>query len=269
MLIWLLLKLLIVILFLVMFLRGARVVWGIGLVTVTTALLLDAFLGTFGDPLRAELGFFFYVLAGTLFAGAALWLWGVLRPLLGDAPAGKAVVPRFVPLEVPDAGPDRPARDPYAGTAFDRQMLFEQIRYRLGPDDVLDLIYDLGLNENDMIAPFQPASAAIVTIMDAAEEGSKTTELALAVERILTPPNPDHLPRLEKIDVSSPPTVLRHYLLAEYELPEVRRLARRLGVDPEQLGDDKRRVVRNLLLYADRRSQRDDLVKLLKNRETG
>ena len=261
---WLILKLLVVLFFLVMFLRGQRVVWGIGLVTVTTALLLDAFLGTFGDSLRSQLGFFFYVIAGGLFAGAAAWLWGLLRPLVGGAPAAAGVVTRFAPVDVPEELPERSGGDPYAGTAFDRQMLFEQIRYRFGPDDILDLIFDLGLNENDIIAPFQPASAAIVPIMDAAEEAGKSTDLALAVERILTPPPSDHLPRLEKLSADSPPTVLRHVLLAEYELRDVQRLARRLGVDPALLGGEKRVAVRNLLLYADRRSRLGELVELVK-----
>lgn len=260
---WLVLKLLVVLFFLVMFLRGQRLIWGIGLITVTSALLLDAFLGTFGDTLRSELGFFFYIIAGALFAGAAAWLWGLLRPLVGGEPAGAGLVPRFAPVDIPEELPRREGGDPYAGTAFDRQMLFEQIRYRFGPDDILDLIFDLGLNENDMIAPYQPASAAIVPIMDAAEEAGKSTELALAVERILTPPPADHLPRLEKLSADSPPTVLRHFLLAEYELNDVRRLARRLGVDPALLGDGKRVAVRNLLLYVDRRSRIGELVELL------
>ena len=74
------LKLLVVLLFLVRFLRRPSVVWGIGLLTVTTAVLLDTLLGTFDrDALLAELGFFFYVIAGALLAGAAAWvvgLWG-------------------------------------------------------------------------------------------------------------------------------------------------------------------------------------------------
>ena len=49
------LKLLIVLIFLVKFLRRPSVVWGIGLLTVTTAVLLDTLLGTFDrDALLAE-----------------------------------------------------------------------------------------------------------------------------------------------------------------------------------------------------------------------
>ncbi|MCO5180917.1 MAG: hypothetical protein M9896_12815, partial [Candidatus Promineofilum sp.] len=83
------LKLLVVLIFLIMFIRRPSVVWGIGLLTVTTAVLLDTLLGTFNrDELLAELGFFFYVISGVLLAGAAAWFWGVVRPWLpGDASA--------------------------------------------------------------------------------------------------------------------------------------------------------------------------------------
>ena len=77
------LKLLIVLIFLVKFLRRPSVVWGIGLLTVTTAVLLDTLLGTFDrDALLGELGFFFYIIAGALLAGSAAWFWGVVRPWL-------------------------------------------------------------------------------------------------------------------------------------------------------------------------------------------
>jgi hypothetical protein len=78
------LKLLIVLAFLIIFIRRPSVVWGIGLLTVTTAALLDTLLGTFNrEELLAELGFFFYVISGVLLAGAATWFWGVVQPLLG------------------------------------------------------------------------------------------------------------------------------------------------------------------------------------------
>ena len=52
------LKLLVVLVFLAKFLRRPSLVWGIGLLTVTTAVLLDTLLGTFDrDALLAEMGF--------------------------------------------------------------------------------------------------------------------------------------------------------------------------------------------------------------------
>ena len=63
----LILKLLIVAVFLVMFLRKPTLTWGVGLLCVTTAVLLDTLLGTFDTmALLAEMGFFFYVIAGVL-----------------------------------------------------------------------------------------------------------------------------------------------------------------------------------------------------------
>lgn len=52
------LKLLVVLFFLIMFIRRPSAVWGIGLLTVTTAALLDTLLGTFNrEEMLAELGF--------------------------------------------------------------------------------------------------------------------------------------------------------------------------------------------------------------------
>ena len=262
---FLILKLLVVAFFLVMFIRGSRLVWGIGLLVVTTALLLDALLGTFGqDAVAEELGFFYFLITGVLFAGAAAWMWGVLRPILTpdvgsvDGQHAGAGGSRAVALRRA-AGEDH-----YAGTAFDRRMLYDQIRYRFGPEDVLDLIFDLRLNENDMVHPARSLSETIINVMDAAEEAGMTTELALAVERILTPPPSDHLPRLEKLSQDSPPTVLRHFLLASYGLGELRQMAAALGLDWEQLGDGgKKGVARGMLLYLDRRNRLQELIALL------
>ena len=84
---WLLaLKLVVIVIFLIMFLRRPSVTWGAGLLSVTTAVLLDALLGTFnGEALRAELGFFYFIIAGSLFGGATLWLWGLLLPYVNPA----------------------------------------------------------------------------------------------------------------------------------------------------------------------------------------
>ena len=72
-------KIVLVAFFLLMFLRSNRLVWGVGLLTVTTAILLDTLLSTFSqEEILAQLGFFFYVIVGGLVAGAAIWLWGLL-----------------------------------------------------------------------------------------------------------------------------------------------------------------------------------------------
>ena len=258
-------KIVVVIFFLAMFLYRANLVWAIGLLTVTSALLLDSFLGAFGrEQLEGELGFFFYVVGGVLFAGAALWLWGVLRPAVAaitgvsDAPVRRV------------ARPGRPAPAPAADDevdAVDRGMLYDQIRTRLSPADIHDLIFDLEFAENDIIAPGEPMNETIIRLMDVAAHQGKQEALALAVERALTPVPPGHLPRLEKLSPDSPPTIFRHYLLAHYEQAELTEMATALEVDWERLdAANKQSLVRNLLLYLQRRSRTADLLALMQSR---
>ncbi len=264
--VWIVVKLLVVIAALVMFLRRPSLVWGIGLLSVTTAVLLDTFLGVFGrEELLAELGFFFYIISGVLFAGATLWAWGVLWPVVGTA-VSAAAAPSFA------AKPSPPEKKQHANrsAAFDRQMLYDEIRHRFGREDVLDLIFDLGLNENDVMPLDQNINQLIINIMDRAEENGQTGGLALAVERILTPPPPENLPRLEKIDIDSPATILRHYLLAHYNLDQLQQIAAELDIDWEQLAaGSKQTKVRSLLLYLHRRNRIEDLIDYLHQPEDG
>jgi hypothetical protein len=258
------LKLLVVLVFLVAFLRRPRPAWGIGLLTVAAAFLLDTFLGTFGwSTIQETLGFFFYVLAGAIVAGAALWFWGVLRPLLQQNPAPAATAP--LP---PPAMPLSARTNSGAAVAFDRRDLYDLIRERLGSEDMRDLVFDLGINENDVFSPGYSATESIVRLMDLAEARGESGALALAVERILTPIAADDLPRVEKLSVSSPATVLRHYLLAHFTLEALAAAAGRLGIDWEQLGNDKREVARNLLLHVQRRNRLDELIAVLQAETT-
>jgi hypothetical protein len=267
---WLLtLKAIVVIFFLVMFLRGSKLTWGIGLVTVTSAILLDALLGTFDrDLIVDQLGFFYQVIGGILFSGAAIWFWGILRPRL----AGDQLQPVAANSPAPDR---RPAAqewtvwskaEPVAGGAvYDRQMMFEQIRFRFAPGEIRDLIFDLGLNENDVISFGQDTGELIIAIINWAEQSGRTGDLALAVERILTPVPVARLPRLEKLEPESPPTVLRHFLLAHYDTTGLMQLATDLGVDWELIdGSGKRDKVRNLLLYLYRRNRLGALIAAMK-----
>jgi hypothetical protein len=263
------LKLLVVLFFLAMFLRGSRLVWGIGLLTVTTAFLLDTFLGTFGrEEMIAQLGFFFYVISGVLFGGAALWLFGLLLPMVREEEADRLEHPRpvtvsqFVPQgDTADWG--TPVQNP-AGTTFDRQLVYEQIRDRLGPEDVLDLMFDLGINENEVMSPGQEMHETIVRMMDLAEERGQTGGLALAVERIITPLPPENLPRRDRLSADSPPTVLRQFLLAYYDITALRQMATQLGIDWEQLEyGNKKSFTRSLLLYLYRRNRIEELITVL------
>lgn len=260
-------KIVLVVFFLVMFLRGNKLFWGIGLLTVTSAVLLDTFLTTFNrEQMLEELGFFFYIIIGSLFAGAAIWLWGLLRPLTAEHAAAPSNIRPLQPLTVNNDPPvwnRRPVSDTI-NTAYDRQMLYDQIRYRFSPEDILDLIFDLSINENDVIAYNQEAHETIIRVINLAEERSQTGSLTLAVERILTPIPRDTLPRLEKLNPDSPQTVLRYYLIANYTLGELEAMATELGIDWQMIaGSSKQTKVRNLLLYLYRRNRIEDLIELM------
>lgn len=255
----LILKLLVIVITLIMFLRRPSLVWGIGLLSVTTAVLLDAFLGAFGrEEIVADLGFFFYIISGFLFAGSTLWAWGILRPAVETA----VPVQKNRALLQPALLEKKRRLNPNA--AFDRQMLYDEIRHRFGYEDVLDLIFDLGLKENDVIPLNQDMNQLILNILDQAENDNQTGALALAVERILTPLPPENLPRLEKIDAASPPTVLRHYMLANLNLGQLAHIAAVLDIDWEQLAaGNKQAKVRSLLLFLYRRNRIEELIDYL------
>ena len=143
-------------------------------------------------------------------------------------------------------------------------MIYEEIHKRFGREDILDLMFDLSINENDVMTIEQDMNQLIINIMDVARQNGQTSAMALAVERILTPPPPDLLPRLEKISPDSPPTILRQYLLAHYDLFELKQMTRQLGIDWEQLdAGAKKEKVRSLLQYLYRRNRISDLVSLM------
>ncbi len=272
MLIVLILKFVIVAAFLFMFWRRPSLNWGVGLLTVTFAVLLDTFLGTFNrDDMLAQFGFFFYVMAGLLIGGAAYWLFSLFQPIQalivqeGLVTKETAVSPNPSPPAQPttDAFKFSPGTDA-TGTAFDRQMIYEEIRDRLGREDVLDLLFDLGIRDNEVMNLQQDMHQLIINLMELTEQRGQTGQLALAVERILTPPAPETLPRLEKISLESPPTILRHYLLAHYDLEKLQKTAVALGIDWEQLNmTSKQSKVRDLLYYLYRRNRIDELIDLM------
>ena len=285
-------KLLVVLFFLAMFIRKPNVAWGIGLLTVTTAVLLDTLLGTFDrEELLGELGFFFYVISGVLLAGSAAWFWGVVRPLLAKdmtpatatpmiASAVRAAAPTptttpmtdvAAPAPEPKLPPPLPPNhvDQYAEAGFDRQMLYEEIRQRFSRADLSDLMFDLNINEADVATGGQSLDELIVAIMDAAEFDGNAPTVALAVERVLTPPPPEHLPRLERLSADSPRTVLRHYLLANYSPEELKQLAADVEIDWEELGgSDTKSRTRALLLALYRQGRVEPLLEAMRGGET-
>ncbi len=266
----LIIELAVVLIFLLMFLRRPSLVWGVGLLTVTTAVLLDTFFRTFSRAdLIDEFGFSFYIIAGMLVGGMAVWTWGMLRPVREATAVQPA--PVAAPMPAPTVGkgtaviPPPLPELPHNEDALDRQMLYDEIRQRFGREDILDLMFDLGLNEADVVTADQNLNQLVVNIMDRAQANGQSADLSLAVERILTPISPDLLPRPDKIDVHSPRPILRYYLLANYNLTELRQMAAHLGLDWEQLGgDNKKAKVRDFLLYLYRRNRIDELITLLR-----
>jgi hypothetical protein len=258
---FLLFKLLVVVIFLIAFLRRPTLIWGIGLLSVTTAVLLDTLLGTFGrEEMVARIGFFFYVFSGLIFASAALWLWGLMRPRV-DAATAVSIPATAAPTPPPDAPAVPKAASTNSQSAVDYGMLFQEIKKRFSREDVLDLMFDLNMAESEVMPINQDMAQLIANIIDRAEANDQGTALALAVERILTPPPPDHLPRLEKIGADSPPTVLRQYLLAHYTLQQLQGAALELGIDWEMLtGANKQAKARELLHYLRRRNRLDELI---------
>ncbi len=263
-------KLLIVIVFLFIFLRRPTLTWGIGLLCVTTAVLLDTFLGTFNTlELLGEIGFFFYIIVGILVGGMAVWAWGILKPVRQTTTAAESLAPIATLANTPVLISDQPTPEtavpPHSDTTYDRQMLYEEIQSRFGSEDIFDLTFDLGINENDVVPLNNDPKQLIVNIISLAENNSQTGDLALAVERILTPVPAATLPRLENISVNSPPTILRHYLIANYDMDELQTMAATLKIDWEELGTGgKKTKVRNLLLYLCRRNRLDELINLMK-----
>ena len=199
----------------------------------------------------------------------ALGVWASFH-LTGPLNTSASPLPPRSPAPAPVIPPPRPAdhEDGYAVAGYDRQMLYEEIRHRFSHDDLQDLMFDLDVNELDVVVPGQTNDELIIRVMDAADDSGQTGAVALAVERILTPPPPEYLPRPEKLSVESPRTVIRHYLLAHYSVEQLQQLAADLGIDWEQLdAGTKKDKTRALLLYLYRRNRLADLLHAIQARE--
>lgn len=273
----LVIQLILVAIFFVMFLRGSKLFWGIGLLTVIGAVLFNTVLGLFGRAeLIASLGPWYGFINGVLMAGSAVWLLGILAPHLegrwaigqaaGSANQGlMAQSAARNPVDIQKLS-DRAVSMAREASAYDLQLLHDQIRLNLSPEDVLDLIFDLEIAENDVIALTGDMRQTILNLINLAVEREQTADLALGVERILTPVPPDHFPRLENLRADSPPTILRRYLLAFYFLTDIEKMAHELEIDWERLGlGTKQNKVRHLLLYLQRRNRLQELIDLMQS----
>jgi hypothetical protein len=229
-LLFLIAKSLLIILFLVMFLRTYKPAWGIGLLTVTSAILLDTLLGTLGrEQMLEELGFFFYIIAGALFAGATIWLWAIIKDFA------------FTPKKGTEAGDSStdggPVSDGLSSQHEDvvdnHRQIIDRLQGELSYDDLLDLIFDLGWFDDDFGLLQGENERFINSIIGLAEDRGQLESLKLASERIIMPIPPENLPRLEKLKQDSPPTLLRHFLLANYTRVELEQMIEKLDVDDD------------------------------------
>ena len=236
-------RLTLALIFLIMFLIRGNRAWGIGLLTVSAIVFLDALRSR---QLLDDIGYLGYAIGGILAAGMFLWLIDLLR-----TNTQSEVLPSFrSATDLPTAKPSSRNNQ----SAFDRQLLFEQIRDNLGADDVLDLIFDLDLKENSIINPAQAMPHSIMAVLDQAEAKGQMAQVAMSVERILTPMQADHLPRKVHISAETPPHLLRQFLTLNYSDNDLAVLASKIGVAWQDMGSDaKKSRVRRLLLHAKRR----------------
>ena len=209
-------ELVIITFFFIMFYRRSNLVWAVGLLTASTAVLLNVALTIFGNDVTLDsLGLWGQILGGLAFGGAAFWLWGLLQPNMSiDNSTSPSAFTSLASKNglgagAVDAASEQLLSKRAAGmrndsSEYDRHLLFDQIKKNLGPEDILDLLFDLEFAENEVIAPTKDMNQTIINIMDMANENELMGDLALAVVRILTAVPPDHFPRLSRITVESP-----------------------------------------------------------------
>jgi hypothetical protein len=266
-LLFLIAKIAVVAFFLFMFFRSSKLVWGVGLLTVTSAILLDTFLGTFGqEEMLNQLGFFFYVIVGMLIGGAAFWFLGIMRIVSASLSndevseensavnAQASSEEEMLPAEPAAAEPDK---DPFGD-------LHTFISDSLSDDEVLDLAYDMGYTHRIHQAGVQTKDEHIRQILESAAEEDRISDLELAVERIKQPLPVDHLPRIEKIRSDSPPTILRQYMIATYTSEDLEQFSKEINLEWELISDgDLSAQVRVMLSTVDEDGRKEKLITLL------
>ena len=240
-----------------MFVWRANWAWAAGLLAASLMALLDALRMR---ELLADAGFLNWLFGGLIAGGAFVWIVQLSRPKLGSS---KTTIPSVEPAY---NAPVAPVASDHS--AVDRQMLLAQIRNRLSPDDIYDLIFDINLNENNVISPAQDMRETIVRLMDEAERQGQAGQLAISVERILTPLPKEHLPRLSRLSAETPSHLLRQTLIANFTLSALDDLCTKLGIDWQEMGSDaKKSRVRRFLRYLQRRNRLDELFVQLKSAE--
>ena len=240
-----------------MFLRRANWAWATGLLTVGVMIVLDALQMR---ELLADGGFLTWLLGGLVAGGGFVWLVALFRP--NSLPSQQKN--RIPSIEPSYNAPVAPVSA--ENSAVDRQMLFDQIRSRLSPDDIYDLIFDTNLNENSVIAPSQDMQETIIRLMDEAGRAGQSGQLAMSVERILTPLSKDSLPRLGRLSAETPSHLLRQTIIANLSFDDLANLCTELDIDWQEMGSDAKKTrVRRLLRYLQRRSRLPELFEQLQS----
>jgi hypothetical protein len=176
-----------------------------------------------------ELGYFFYIIAGALFAGATIWLWAIIKDFAFTPKKGAEAGDTS-----PDSGPVSDGLNSHREDVIDNHwQIVDRLQGDLSHDDLLDLIFDLGWFDDDLGLLQGENERFIKRIIGLAEDRGQLESLKLASERIITPIPPENLPRLEKLKQDSPPTLLRHFLLANYTLVELEQMIEELDVDDD------------------------------------
>lgn len=260
-LLFLIIKTLIIVVFLVMFLRTNKPAWGIGLLTVTSAILLDTFLSTLGrDQMMEDLGFFLYIIAGALLAGATIWLWAILKEFAfhqekkqdGD---GTVAISETINNDIEES---------QQGEPIDQQPEVGQMWFESSDINLLDLMFDLGWNDEDVAKLYVANDQFFASVFDLAWERGQTEELKLAVERIKQPIPRESLPRLEKLKKESPPTILRQYLICHYTNSELDQMIEELDLAESSSEQKiKNEKVRYLLTDLYQANRIDELIEMM------
>lgn len=266
-LLFLIIKTLIIVVFLVMFLRTNKPAWGIGLLTVTSAILLDTFLSTLGrDQMMEDLGFFLYIIAGALLAGATIWLWAILKEFAfhqekkqdGD---GTVAISETINNDIEES---------QQGEPIDQQPEVGQMWFESSDINLLDLMFDLGWNDEDVAKLYVANDQFFASVFDLARERGQTEELKLAVERIKQPIPRENLPRLEKLKKESPPTILRQYLICHYTNSELDQMIEELDLAESSSEQKiKNEKVRYLLTDLYQANRIDELIEMMQTEPNG
>lgn len=211
---------------------------------MTSAILLDTFLGTLGrDEMIAELGFFLYVIAGALVAGTTLWMWAVLRDFVSKPGISEST------SGLSDDEQPREADDLVDGREHDQEEVFQELLSEASHEDLMDLIFDLGWSLNDLKPNLDKGEDIVTVIVSRALDRNQMENLRVAIGHLREPLPAENLPRTMRLKPNTPPMILRHYILQHLTLDQIDQMARELPVDFSDHQDHLKRMRTRQLLW--------------------